>query len=149
MGMSYDRKKVVAKIFNHHQLEEGSISKRELLREFTPKSHPAVIEGSISSSQALNNLESCISSNAVTWIEFLDYFKHLSPAIADDLVFEDVARQIFHTSTGKTRRVLITYYDGTQQVAELDDVITSGLNMQAIYSKLNELGYFDIADVKL
>lgn len=148
--MSYERKKVIAKIFN--QFDKGSISRRDLLSKFTPSAHPAVLTRNISSSQAMNHLESCFSKEQdVSWVEFLDYFKYLSPAIADDASFEDVARQLFRTSTGKIRRVLITYSDGTQQVAEVDDIIVNGpiSSKQSVYSKLKELGFDDIADIAL
>ena len=89
--------------------------------------------------------------------EFLEYYKDVSASIDTDDYFELMIRNAWHISGGEghcentsNKRVLVTHYDGSQEIVQLlNDIGLDLKDMKAVRAKLAEQGVTSIAEVKL
>jgi Ca2+-binding EF-hand superfamily protein len=122
--------------------------------------HPDVKSGAKSPEKVLLEFSSMWDKNqdgTVTEEEFLDYYADMSVNIDSDDYFELMIRNAWHLSGGEgwtenttCRRVLVTHYDGSQTVEEIENDLGIGPNdLQAMREALMAQGILDIKRIDL
>ncbi|CAM9499763.1 unnamed protein product, partial [Choristocarpus tenellus] len=129
---------------------------------YDPTSHPDVASGQMTPDEALQDMLTIYeqgpnTDGKVSWREFLEYFKDISAAVENDEYFELVMRNAWHISGGEgqaenssCRRVLVTHFDGAQEVLEVEDDLGIDQNdLGMIQKRLEQQGVQEIATVSL
>lgn len=162
-GMSYERKQIVRDAFRRLDTQgHGIISVEDILRAYDTSTHPSVAGGTITPSQAAEELMAVFTNGNkqgyVTWPDFLDYYKGISLAVEDDNYFELMVRNAWHlnddasqmggSTTSTARRVLIVHNDGRQEVIEVvDNLGAKKFDTELIMKRLRARGITDIAEI--
>jgi hypothetical protein len=162
-GMSYERKQLVRQAFDRLDKEgAGVITVDDILAVYDPSTHPDVAAGRLRLDEVAEEIlghfrNGGVPGGAVTWPEFLDYYKGLSIGIDDDSYFELMMRNAWHMSGGEgvaanttCRRVLVIHSDGSQEVIEINDDFSLGkFDVENIGKRLLSQGVRDIASIKI
>ncbi|DBA00828.1 TPA: hypothetical protein N0F65_008471 [Lagenidium giganteum] len=141
---------------------DGTATLEEVERLYDPSHHPEVLAGRLRPRDALLEFmrvfeDSSTCDGQISWSEFLAYYKDLSAGIINDDEFELMIRNAWHISGGKgwcanssCRRVLVTYRDGSQAVAEIEnDLGISGKDKSKLIRQLQQQGHRGIVDITL
>eukprot|EP00760_Papus_ankaliazontas_P018765 PhM_4_TR17632/c0_g1_i1/m.81941 len=142
---------------------DESVTLEELKQCYRVDEHPAVKKGTRTAEDILRDFMEGFSSagkqvgDAVSWEEFLDYYKDVSSSIDDDDYFELMMRNAWHMSGGagwcentSNRRVLVTHTDGHQTVQELkNDLGVRAEDTERMRQMLMAQGVKDIMKISL
>jgi calcyphosin len=161
--MSYERKQLVRQAFDRLDPSgSGVITTDEILATYDTSTHPDVATGLKNASDVAEEIlgqfrNGGTPGGAVTWPEFLDYYKGLSVGIDDDSYFELMIRNAWHLAGGDgmsenttCRRVLVVHTDGSQEVVEIKDDFGLGkFDIENIGKRLLSQGVRNISSIKI
>lgn len=138
---------------------DGQITYDELRSVYKVDKHPAVIKGTKTPQQVLEEFSAAWNKNGdnvITEQEFIDYYKDISATIDNDAYFELMIRNAWHIAGGKgaaantsNLRVLVTHLDGSQCVETIEnDLGLDSDDKNALVAALRKQGVTDILKVE-
>eukprot|EP00668_Euglena_longa_P017264 GGOE01021637.1.p1 GENE.GGOE01021637.1~~GGOE01021637.1.p1 ORF type:complete len:937 (+),score=122.24 GGOE01021637.1:36-2846(+) len=152
------RMKLVEQAWKQLNPNGQQLSMKAMVHFFDPVHHPEVSAGAATPKQIV---EAFIShwekdpTDAVSFMEFEDYYKDIGALIDNDDFFELLIRNTWHISGGvgaagctSCRRVLVTFIDGRRSVESLHNDLRISLDdLEAIQANLEAQGISGIASV--
>jgi calcyphosin len=159
--VSRKRRALIFQVFNILDADRsGEVTLDEIAARYNASQHPRVLSGESTAEEVLLEFVSLWNRNSdsvVSWWEFLDYYKTLSASIENDDYFELMMRNCWHLSGGTgaaqnttARRVLVTFYDKTQRVVELENDLGIGpRDLDKMMAKLESQGLKNIERIEL
>lgn len=141
--------------------KSGEVTIEDVAGVYDTSKHPEVLEGAKTSEQVLREFmsqwDTLDKDGIITRAEFLDYYKDVSASVDEDDHFELMIRNAWHISGGEghcentsNKRVLVTHYDGSQEIVQLlNDIGLDWKDMKAVRAKLRDQGVTSVADIKV
>lgn len=141
--------------------KSGKVEMHDVAKAYDTSKHPEVLEGSKTPEEVLKQFmsqwDTLEKDGIITREEFLDYYKDVSASVDTDDYFELMIRNAWHISGGEgvcantaNKRVLVTHYDGTQQILGIEDDMGLDLtDMKAVRAKLREQGITSVQSIQL
>lgn len=139
----------------------GLVTIEDVAAIYDTSKHPEVMEGAKTPEEVLREFmaqwDGTEKDGIITKEEFLDYYKDVSASIDTDDYFELMIRNAWHITGGEgvcenttNKRVLVTHFDGTQQIVEIKNDLGLDLKDQsAVKAQLKKQGVKSIKEVKL
>lgn len=153
---------------------DGGATLEEVARLYDASQHPDVLAGRLAPHDALldmmrvferhaagfdgaNDDDAVAGDGAISWHEFLEYYRELSAGVRDDDEFELMVRNAWHLSGGRgwranstCRRVLATFSDGSQRVLEVqDDLGVGARDSRKMLDRLRAQGHRGVVAIEL
>jgi len=138
----------------------GLVTKEDIRAKYDVSKNPDVMKGKLTQSDAFDLFIANYDTNqdgTIDQAEFIDAYQWISASIDNDDYFELMMRNAWHMSGGEgwaentsNLRVLVTFYDGTQNVVALqNDLGLDKFDQRAVLQRLNAQGVRNIQKVEL
>ena len=159
--VSRSRRELVFRAFNILDTDHsGTVTLKEIAEKYDASKHPRVLSGEVKQETILAEfirLWDKEGDGLITWAEFLDYYCTVSASIENDDYFELLMRNCWHISGGTgaaanttCRRVLVTFFDDTQRVCEIENDLGIGpRDMDKMKARLESQGVRNIKKIDL